>query len=54
MRKGTTVTDAVKKTIPDENAEGLQTKGVTFEENHNGKTQAGAANEQPPLGTGGK
>ena len=46
-------TDAVKKTIPDENAEGLQAKGVTFEENHNGKTQAGAANEQPPLGTGG-
>ena len=47
-------TDAVKKTLPDENAEGSQTKGVTFAENHNGKTQAGAANEQPTLGTGGE
>ena len=46
--------DTVKKTIPDENAEASPTKEVTFEENHNGKTQTGSALEQPPPGTGEK
>ena len=46
--------DTVKNTIPDENAKASPTKGVSFEENHNGKTQTGSAREQPPPGTGEK
>ena len=46
--------DTVKKTIPDENAEASPTKEVTFEENHNDKTQTGSAIEQPLPGTGEK
>ena len=44
--------EAVKKIIPDENAEVSPKKGVTFGEKNHGKTQTGSSLEQPTSGTG--